>query len=221
MFLTTVHWGASIFFIATTLALVGLVVALRTALLQTEVLRRKRKQDFVASAKREAFLAGVLASSTDCIKVLELDARLTVTSEGGQRVMEVSDFNAIAGCPWPHFWQEQGHVEARAAIEAARRGEARSFIGKVDAMSGTPRWRHVAVSPIFGPEREPDPILSVSRDISELRASEEERNNASLPAKDRTAHRTSRNRWDARSHRRSCPIFSDKSARRQRQRIDR
>lgn len=177
LFLTPVHWGASIFFIATTLALVGLVVALRTALLQTEVLRRQREEDFVASAEREAFLAGVLASSTDCIKVLDLDGQLTFMSEGGQRVMEVSDFNAIAGCPWPDFWQEQGHVEARAAIKAAKRGEARSFVGKADTMAGTPKWWHVAVSPIFGADREPDRILSVSRDISELRASEEERDN--------------------------------------------
>jgi hypothetical protein len=41
-------------------------------------------------------LSGVLASSTDCITVLDLDGRLTFMSEGGQRVMEVSEFGAIA-----------------------------------------------------------------------------------------------------------------------------
>ena len=66
-------------------------------------------------------------------------------------------------------------AEAKAAVEAARKGEARSFIGKADTYRGTPKWWHVAVSPIAGPEGRPDRILSVSRDITELRASEEER----------------------------------------------
>jgi PAS domain S-box-containing protein len=175
--LTPVHWGASIFFIATTLALVGLVVALRTALLQTDMLGRQREKDLTASAEREAFLASVLASSTDCIKVLDLDGRLTFMSEGGKRVMEVSDFNAIAGCPWPDFWQDQGNIEARAAIEAAGRGETHSFVGKAETMAGTPKWWHVAVGPIPDQNGRPARILSVSRDITDLRASEEERDN--------------------------------------------
>ncbi|WP_372242139.1 hypothetical protein [Pseudomonas sp. Fl4BN1] len=37
----------------------------------------------------------VLISSNDCIKVLDLDGRLSFISEGGQRGMEVRDFNAI------------------------------------------------------------------------------------------------------------------------------
>ncbi len=126
-------------------------------------------------AEREAFLSGVLASSTDCIKILDLDGRLTYMTEGGQRVMEVSDFNAISGCPWPDFWEDAGNREAIAAIEAARRGEARNFIGKAATMQGNMRWWHVAVSPILGPDGLPDRILSVSRDISDLRASEEQR----------------------------------------------
>jgi len=126
-------------------------------------------------AEREAFLSGVLSSSTDCIKILDMDGRLTYMTEGGQRVMEVSDFNAIAGCPWPDFWQGAGNLEAIAAIEAVRRGEARNFIGKAATMQGNMKWWHVAVSPILGPDGRPDRILSVSRDISDLRASEEQR----------------------------------------------
>jgi PAS domain S-box-containing protein len=126
-------------------------------------------------AEREAFLLSVLSSSTDCIKVIDLDARLTFMSEGGMRVMEISDFNAVAGCPWPQFWQGAGHAAAHAAVEAARRGEATSFIGKADTYLGTPKWWHVAVSPIAGLDGAPDRILSVSRDITALRDSEEER----------------------------------------------
>ena len=175
LLLTPVHWGASVIFVLTTLGLVTLVEALRTALLDADRLREERERALVVTAEREAFLSCVLGSSTDCIKVLDLDGKLTFMSEGGKRVMEISDFNAVAGCPWPDFWQDAGNAEAKAAVEAARKGEARSFIGKADTYRGTPKWWHVAVSPIAGPEGRPDRILSVSRDITELRASEEER----------------------------------------------
>lgn len=45
------------------------------------------------------FLRSVLSSSGDCIKVLDLDGHLIFMAEAGQRIMEVSDFNAIRGCP--------------------------------------------------------------------------------------------------------------------------
>lgn len=124
---------------------------------------------------REGFLASVLASSTDCIKVLDLDGHLTFMSEGGQKVMEVSDFNAVAGCPWPDFWQGEGNDEAQAAIAAARRGEPSSFTAPADTFAGTPRWWNVAVSPIVGADGRPERILSVSRDITATRENEEQR----------------------------------------------
>ena len=67
-----------------------------------------------------AFVRSVLAASEDCIKVISLDGNLTFMSEGGMRVMEVSDFNAIAGCPWPDFWKDEGNAEAREAISMIR-----------------------------------------------------------------------------------------------------
>lgn len=139
------------------------------------VARQQRDQAIAELQESEAFMSGVLAASTDCIKVLDLDGQLTFMSEGGQRVMEVSDFNAVAGCPWPDFWQDAGNAEAKAAVEAARLGNARTFIGKADTFKGKPKWWHVAVSPIAGPDGAPARILSVSRDITELRASEAER----------------------------------------------
>lgn len=169
------QWVAASLFLIVMIGLVMLTAELR------ESLRRARRlnEDLIESERqaveRQAFLSGVLASSTDCIKVLDLEGKLTFMSEGGQRVMEISDFNEVAGCPWPDFWQDAGNAEARAAVAAARQGEARSFIGKAHTYRGTPKWWHVAVSPIAGPDGRPDRILSVSRDITNLRASEEER----------------------------------------------
>ena len=172
--LTPVHWAASLIFILTTLGLVGLVQALRIALLDADALRAARDHDLKETREREAFLSGVLASSTDCIKVLDLDGRLTFMSEGGQKVMEVTDFDAIASCPWPDFWEGIGNVDARDAVAAARAGESRSFTGEAATMAGTPKWWSVAVSPVLGSDGRPERILSISRDVTDARRSEDD-----------------------------------------------
>lgn len=121
----------------------------------------------------DAFTERVLASINDCIKVLDLDARLTFMSEGGKQIMEVSDFNAIRGCPWPDFWQDQGNLDALAAVQAARDGRNASFVGAANTMAGNLKWWHVNVSPIMGSDGRPEKILCVSRDITPLREAEE------------------------------------------------
>lgn len=123
----------------------------------------------------EAFMRGVLAASNDCIKVLDLDAKLAFMSEGGKRVMEVSDFNAVAGCPWPSFWEGAGHIAAREAVASARAGFAAGFQGYADTMKGNRRYWDVQVSPILGADGKPERILSISRDITDLKAAEEAR----------------------------------------------
>ncbi|WP_210277960.1 sensor histidine kinase [Methylobacterium radiotolerans] len=173
--LSPTQWAASGIYAATTSGLVGVVVALRQALRASDAAREDLVRAAADAAEREGFLAGVLGSSTDCIKVLDLDGRLTFMSEGGQRVMEVSDFNAISGCPWPDFWVGNGHAEAVAAVRGAREGRSASFVGRASTMKGKPKWWHVAVSPIPGLDGKPHRILSVSRDITALRESEEER----------------------------------------------
>lgn len=128
-----------------------------------EMLTLKRLDD------NEAFTDRVLASINDCIKVLDLDGRLTFMSEGGQQIMEVSDFNAIKGCPWPDFWQDEGHHEAKAAIQQALAGRHASFMGSARTLAGNLKWWHVQVSPILGRDGKPEKLLSVSRDMTQLR----------------------------------------------------
>jgi PAS domain S-box-containing protein len=173
--LSPTQWAASAIYAATTSGLVAVVVALRQALRSSDAAQEDLERAATEAAEREAFLASVLSSSTDCIKVLDLDGELTFMSEGGHRVMEVSDFNAISGCPWPDFWAGSGHAEAVAAVQGAREGRSASFVGRASTMQGTPKWWHVAVSPIPGPSGKPKSILSVSCDITALRESEEER----------------------------------------------
>ena len=116
-----------------------------------------------------SLLRSLLASSGDCIKILDLDGNLIYMTEGGQRVMEVTDFNAIKGCPWPDFWQDKGNADAKAAVAAAQAGKTGHFQGFATTMAGTPKWWDVTVTLIRDAEGKPDRLLSVSRDITESR----------------------------------------------------
>jgi two-component sensor histidine kinase len=133
----------------------------------------------VASLKAELIAAGdgladnadvlrsVLAGCGDCIKILDLDGRLQFMSEGGKRVMEVEDFSALKGCPWPDFWAGAGNLDAAAAVATAKAGGVARFKGAADTAKGTPRYWDVQVSPILGSDGEPSHLLSISRDITE------------------------------------------------------
>ncbi|KRE09945.1 hypothetical protein ASE63_05440 [Bosea sp. Root381] len=130
-------------------------------------------------------MRSLLAASDDCIKVIDLDGKLSFMSEGGQRVMEVSDFNAIKGCPWPDFWANQGNADARFAIEEARAGRSYRFQGAADTAAGNPRYWDVQVGPIIGPDGQPEAILSVSRDITMIKEAEQRQRLLSLELKHR------------------------------------
>ena len=140
-----------------------------------KVVRDRTEQRLAAEKVRSdaEFLRSVLASSADCIKVLDLDAKLTFMSEGGQRVMEVTDFNDIQGCPWPDLWQGPGNEDAKAAVDVARGGGTGHFRGRAETMAGTPRFWDVQVTPIFGADNKPEKLLAVSRDITAMQIAEE------------------------------------------------
>src|SRR5918993_872718 len=131
------------------------------------------KQVQQALAETEEFTRRLLSSSDDCIKVLDLDGHLRFMSEGGQRVMEVSDFCQIDGCHWPSFWTGPAAQEAQAAVETARAGGTGRFQGLSPTVAGTPRWWDVMVTAIKGPDGQPERLLSISRDITEHKQAED------------------------------------------------
>ena len=120
------------------------------------------------------FIEAALAASDDCIKVIGIDGSLQFMNEGGQRVMEVEDFSRFFGCPWPDFWQGQGNIDAIAALDEARSGRSARFTGFANTAKGNKRYWDVKVSPILNDEGEVASILSISRDITALKAFEDE-----------------------------------------------
>ena len=139
-----------------------------------KILRDRTKERLEAERHRAdaEFLRSVMASSADCIKVLDLDANLVFMSEGGQRVMEVSDFNAIRGCPWPDLWHGEGHAQASAAVAAAKAGGIGQFQAESPTMAGNGRHWDVQVTPILDAAGRPEKLLSISRDVTEAKLAE-------------------------------------------------
>lgn len=119
-----------------------------------------------------ALLAAVFAGSGDCIKVLDLEGRLIFMSDGGKQVMEVDDFEALRGCPWPNLWKDEGNLSAQEAIKTAKAGRTARFFGEANTARGTPKFWDVKVLPILGPNGAPTHLLSISTDITETKEAE-------------------------------------------------
>ncbi|MFE8646685.1 PAS domain S-box protein [Sphingomonas sp. NCPPB 2930] len=143
---------------------IGFLKILRDFTAQREAAEQQRLES--------EFMRGVLASSGDCIEVLDLDAKRVYMSEGGQSVMEVDDFAVVRGCPWPDFWEDDGNVSAVAAIAAARAGRAGHFQNFANTFKGRRRFWDVQVTPILGRDGLPERLLAVSRDITGTKEAE-------------------------------------------------
>lgn len=145
----------------------------------TEAMNRELASAGSELVGNDDVLRGILAGCGDCIKILDLEGRLQFMSEGGKRVMEVEDFDAIKGCPWPEFWAGEGNAQALAAIAAAKDGRTAHFRNAANTAKGNPRYWDVQVSPITGPDGKTTHLLSISRDITEeWRAAEVQKKNA-------------------------------------------
>ena len=160
----------------------------RVAVLFKDVTETKRTES--ALRETQEFNSRVLASSNDCIKVIDLDGKLAFMSEGGMKVMEVSDFNEVRGCPWPDFWQDQGHLDAKAAIAQAKVGISGRFQGVANTFLGTPKWWDVQVTPIYDEQGTVEKILCISRDITATREAEEDLRRLNATLEERVEART-------------------------------
>lgn len=119
-------------------------------------------------------LRALLSASNDCVKLLDLDGRLLFMSEGGKRVMEVDDFASIQHCPWPDFWQGDEQRAAKDAVAAGREGKASRFLGYTGTAKGTMKYWDVQVLPVADDSGQPAYLLSISKDVSELRSADVE-----------------------------------------------
>src|SRR5271156_6137132 len=129
----------------------------------------------------EEFLRRLVASSHDCIKVLDLEGRLLWMNEGGMQAFEICDLGPFANSSWVLFWEGEDAKSAQAAVEAANKGGSSRFTGYfATTATKQPRWWDVVVSPIRNSEGKPERLLAVSRDVTEHKRDEKGRREAHL-----------------------------------------
>lgn len=121
-----------------------------------------------------AELRAIIDSSADCIKVLDLNARLLSMNAGGMETMEITDFSVCDNLLWPSFWEGEARTQVEQALNAARAGQTTTFEGPARTFAGTPRWWEVRVSPLRAPDGTVTRLLASSRDITARKVTEQQ-----------------------------------------------
>lgn len=143
---------------------------IRLSGINLDITDRKLAED--ALRQSEAFTRRILESSSDCIKLFNLNGQLLYMNPGGLCMMEIDDFRPYINVDWASFWQEEMRETVEAAIATAKTGELIRFQGFCPTAKGTPKWWDVVVSPILSTEGQVIQLLATSRDITERMHSE-------------------------------------------------
>lgn len=143
-----------------------------------------------AAQRQQASLQHLVDINADCIKVLDLDARLLSMNAGGRAAMEVDDFGVCANMLWPSFWSDDVRPTVEAALNAARRGERTTFEAAAATLKGTPKWWNVTVAPLCDADGRVTNLIAVSRDVSERRAAQTANEALRAGLEDRVRERT-------------------------------
>ncbi|MEO8523471.1 MAG: PAS domain S-box protein [Caldimonas sp.] len=121
----------------------------------------------------QAVSAFLLASSRDCILVLDGEGNTMFISPGGIDAMEIESVEPLIGHSWLRVWKGGDYEAARAAVADARSGRNGRFQGFAATRSGIPKWWDVIVSPLPSPGGGPERLVAVCRDITERKEADE------------------------------------------------
>ena len=156
----------TIIFAGGLLTVEGLLIA---GLLRERRRKRSSSRSPAESAliKSEEFNRRIVESTSDCVKVLDLDGNLIYINEQGQKLLEVSRVDALLGLSWIKLWNGEDRSRAMAAVENARNGTTGSFRGAGKTLTGKLKWWHTVISPMYGANGNVERLLAVSRDMTE------------------------------------------------------
>ena len=152
----------------------SLQAELCSARAELDQLSLERTQLSEALRSSEEFKSRLIACSRDCIKVLDLEARLLFMNQGGMQVLEICDLTPFLNGCWIEFWEGADREKALAAVETARQGGVGRFTGYFETrIHREPRWWDVVVNPIRDSNGTPVQLLAVSRDVTEHKLRDE------------------------------------------------
>ncbi len=120
------------------------------------------------------FAQQLIASSFDCIKVLDLDGRILYMNPGGQELLDIDSPAQWLNKAWMDFWRGTENERAHAAVKTARSGGTGRFEGYAATLKGTPKWWDVVVTPLRNASGQIERLLAISRDITDRKQSDQE-----------------------------------------------
>lgn len=132
----------------------------------------------------EEFNRSIFESSPDCVKILDLEGNLLSMNKTGMCIMEIDDFQLFIGKDWKKFWKGASEATVIKTIESAIAGTVENFVGACETAKGTPKFWEVSVGPIYNANGKVVRLISVSRDITERREAEAEREKLFVLEKD-------------------------------------
>lgn len=151
----------------------GAASALFTVLfrgIHREMLARRDAERALRASDR--YNRSIIDSSPDCLAILTPEARVRQMTPQGLRLLDVEDFASIENTDWFAFWSGEDQEAARSAVAAALGGSAGRFQGRCPTQAGIPKWWDVIVMPIKGADGRTEQLLSVARDITEVKTAE-------------------------------------------------
>jgi PAS domain S-box-containing protein len=136
-----------------------------------DVTEFKRAQE--ALRQSDALNRHIVGSSTDCIKILDLEGNLLYVNRFGQQALQIEDLSTCLGKPWLDFCSGMDLQAARSAIATAKAGGTGTLESYCLISRGNPSWWHIVVTPMRDVEGNVERLLAVSRDITESKRGEE------------------------------------------------
>nr|MBA3900719.1 PAS domain S-box protein [Bacteroidota bacterium] len=136
-----------------------------------DVTERKKSEKILQAS--EEFNRTILESSPDCLKVIDNEGRLQFMNSNGCKLMEVDDFNSLKNKYWWDMWGDENKQIVRASVKKSLEGKAARFEAFSPTLKGNGKWWDVMLSPVTKTADGIEQIISVSRDITEKKKSEE------------------------------------------------
>ncbi len=134
---------------------------------------RKNAEDLLKIS--EQFNRSIFENSPDCVHILKLDGTIDSINTHGLELMEIDDITEYIGNNWLDFWEEDLRSAAGEALQTAAQGRTAELEGFRQTMKRTPKFWHASVAPVFDADGKIYRIVSTSRDITERREADQER----------------------------------------------
>lgn len=123
----------------------------------------------------EEFSRTLLESSPDRVSALDLHGKILAIHPQIQNIKKTQDVDRYIGHCMSHLWSEEYKEKALTAVEKAQQGEIGHFQGLSSAFIGETKWWDVLVAPVYGLNGKVERLVSVSRDITQLKALEKQK----------------------------------------------